>query len=308
MVRYLESNGYNVSYSTGIDTDRRGAELLEHKVFLSVGHDEYWSGPQRANVEAARDAGVNLAFFSGNEVFWKTRWENSIDGSGTPYRTLVSYKETHANAKIDPLPNTWTGTWRDPRFSPPADGGRPENALTGTMFTINCCAVNMVVGPGGRTHALLAQHPGRHPRDQRHHDHRQQRHRLRVGRGPSTTASGHPALFRLSQTTASGDKLQDYGSSYAPGFRHPRDDPLPARQRRAGLRRGHHPVALGARQQPRPRVGAADTAAQQATVNLFADMGVQPSTLRSGPRGRHRLHRHDRAHVDDHLPGGRRPP
>ena len=65
---------------------------------MSVGHDEYWSGQQRANVEAARDAGVNLAFFSGNEIFWKTRWENSIDGSGTPYRTLVSYKETHANA------------------------------------------------------------------------------------------------------------------------------------------------------------------------------------------------------------------
>ena len=35
-----------------------GAEILEHKVFLSVGHDEYWSGGQRANVEAARDAGV----------------------------------------------------------------------------------------------------------------------------------------------------------------------------------------------------------------------------------------------------------
>ncbi len=44
------------------------------------------------------------AFLSGNEVFWKTRWENSIDASGTPYRTLVCYKETHANAKIDPLP------------------------------------------------------------------------------------------------------------------------------------------------------------------------------------------------------------
>ncbi len=29
-----------------------------------------------------RDAGVNLAFFSGNEVFWKTRRESSIDGSG----------------------------------------------------------------------------------------------------------------------------------------------------------------------------------------------------------------------------------
>ncbi len=83
MVRWLEANGYNVSYSTGVDSDRRGAEIREHKVFLSVGHDEYWSGDQRTNVEAARNAGVHLAFFSGNEVFWKTRWENSIAGGAT---------------------------------------------------------------------------------------------------------------------------------------------------------------------------------------------------------------------------------
>src|SRR6202521_1592568 len=31
----------------------------------------------------------------------------------------------------------WTGTWRDPRFSPPADGGRPENGVTGTIWTVN---------------------------------------------------------------------------------------------------------------------------------------------------------------------------
>ena len=54
MIRFLERNGYDVSYTTGIDTARRGAELLEHKVFLSVGHDEYWAGQQRTNVEAAR--------------------------------------------------------------------------------------------------------------------------------------------------------------------------------------------------------------------------------------------------------------
>ena len=48
----------------------------------------------------------------------------------------MCYKETHDDAKIDPNP-AWTGTWRDPRFSPPADGGRPENALTGTIFTVN---------------------------------------------------------------------------------------------------------------------------------------------------------------------------
>src|SRR5207248_7310208 len=120
------------------DSARYGSLILNHKVFMSVGHDEYWSGPQRANVEAARDAGVNLAFFSGNEVFWKTRWQASIDSSATSFRTLVCYKESKDNAPTDPLDAaptwTWTGTWRDNRFSPPADGGRPENAMSGTGY------------------------------------------------------------------------------------------------------------------------------------------------------------------------------
>ena len=120
MIRFLERNGYDVSYTTGLDVARPAALLTNHKVFISSGHDEYWSGTQRANVEAARDAGVNLAFFSGNEMFWKTRSEPSADGTNTANRTLVSYKDTHFTAA--PGPVEWTGTWRDPRFSPPADG------------------------------------------------------------------------------------------------------------------------------------------------------------------------------------------
>jgi hypothetical protein len=147
MVRWLESNGYDVSYFAGVDSDRFGSLITQHKVFLSVGHDEYWSGNQRTKVQSALAAGVNLAFFSGNEAFWKVRWENSIDGSGTPYRTLVCYKETHANAKLDPQdPPTWTGTWRDPRFSPTAAGGRPENALTGTLW-VNGASFNAIQIP-----------------------------------------------------------------------------------------------------------------------------------------------------------------
>ncbi len=138
MVQWLESNGYDVSYSTGIDTARFGNLIKNHKIFMDSGHDEYVSGPARTSIEAARDAGVNLAFFSGNEIFWKTRMANSIDSSNTPNRSLICYKETLAFAKLDPLdPPTWTGTWRDPSFSPPGDGGRPENALTGTLFLIN---------------------------------------------------------------------------------------------------------------------------------------------------------------------------
>jgi hypothetical protein len=55
---------------------------------------------QRANVESARNAGVHPHFSAAMRCFGRAL-ESSIDGSGTPYRTLV-YKETHANAKIDP--------------------------------------------------------------------------------------------------------------------------------------------------------------------------------------------------------------
>jgi methionine-rich copper-binding protein CopC len=138
MVRWLEANGYDVSYFTNVDADRSGSLIQNHQVYVTTGHDEYWSGNQMANVMAARDAGVNLIFTSGNDAFWKTYYSPSIDGSSTAYRTLVCYKETHQNAITDPNnPNIWTGTWMDPRFSPPADGGRPQNQLTGTLFTVN---------------------------------------------------------------------------------------------------------------------------------------------------------------------------
>ena len=50
MVRWLERNGYNVSYFTGLDAARNGNLIAQHKIYMSVGHDEYWSGQRRANV------------------------------------------------------------------------------------------------------------------------------------------------------------------------------------------------------------------------------------------------------------------
>ena len=66
MLQWLEREGYDVSYATNVDVDDDPNLLLSHKAFLSVGHDEYWSWQMRDNVERARDAGVNLGFFSGN--------------------------------------------------------------------------------------------------------------------------------------------------------------------------------------------------------------------------------------------------
>ena len=81
LIRWLEKSGYDVSYQSGIDTDLGSfIDLLKHKVFISSGHDEYWSRKQRRNVELARDHGLNLMFLSGNEVFWKIRFESSPVG------------------------------------------------------------------------------------------------------------------------------------------------------------------------------------------------------------------------------------
>ena len=166
MIRFLEENGYDVSYTSGLDVSQPGyaSTIEQHKIFLTAGHDEYWTGQQRANVTAARDAGVNMAFFTGNEVFWKTRLEPSIDGSNTPNRTLVTYKETHYDAPVDPQdPPTWTGTWMDPRFSPPGDGGtaaeRADRAVVRRQRWYH-----RHPGAGGLQQApVLAQYPGGQP-------------------------------------------------------------------------------------------------------------------------------------------------
>jgi len=52
--------------------DRNGALITQHKIFMSVAHDEYWFGGQRANVEAAGTV-CESAFFSGNNLL-QTRW------------------------------------------------------------------------------------------------------------------------------------------------------------------------------------------------------------------------------------------
>ena len=173
MVRWLEANGYNVSYFSGVDADRYGSRdatrlikpngIQGHKVFLSVGHDDNWSAGQRQNVEAARQAGVHLAFFSGNEVFWKTRWEASIDGTATAHRTLVAYKDTHGDA-TDPVART--GTWRDPLKRRRTSRERADrHDLHGQLLR-----GERVVHQGARGRwqdALLAQHFDRHSRPRR---------------------------------------------------------------------------------------------------------------------------------------------
>lgn len=87
MLRWLEHEGYDVTYITDVDTHEDVGRLLRGKAYLSVGHDEYWSVEMRANIIQARDAGVSLGFFGGNYMYWPTMF--LPDSNGTPNRTLA---------------------------------------------------------------------------------------------------------------------------------------------------------------------------------------------------------------------------
>jgi len=77
---WMEKEGYDVTYISNLDTHTDPKGLLRGKGFLSVGHDEYWSLDMYRNVAAARDAGVHLAFLSGNSVSGKILFKPGADG------------------------------------------------------------------------------------------------------------------------------------------------------------------------------------------------------------------------------------
>jgi len=118
LVRFLERGGWEVSYATDEDVDANPSILLDHSLDMSAGHDEYWSKAMRDGWEAARDAGVNLAFMGANDGYWQVRYE---DGG----RTLVGYKYTP-----DPYPDPTQQTAQFRSLQTP----RPECQLMGVEF------------------------------------------------------------------------------------------------------------------------------------------------------------------------------
>lgn len=123
-IRWMERSGYDVTYSTDLDAHTDGGRLLNYRGFISGGHDEYWSKEMYDSLLAARDAGVNIAFFTADSVYTQVRFEPS--SSGAPNRVMVCYRE----AALDPItdPARKTVNWRDEPVN------RPEQALIGVQY------------------------------------------------------------------------------------------------------------------------------------------------------------------------------
>lgn len=266
MIRWLERNGYDVSYTTDVDMDRSSSIITptQHKVLLSVGHDEYWSATERAKFETARSNGVHLAFFSGNEVYWKTRWEDN-------HRTLVCYKEgtqgeNVCGTKCDPLATTWTGLWRDGCDFPSADGCNPENSLSGQISWEDTSGAIQV------TDAYK---------------------NLRFWRNTDVALLSNGQTMTLSSNTIGyeWDSESDNGK-YPPGRIQLSNTLLGGKVHKLSLyRHQNNSLVFGAGtvqwswgldgNHDRGE-SVEDANMQQATINLFVDMGVLPATIQVG--------------------------
>jgi hypothetical protein len=106
-VRFLEREGYDVSYATDVDVDRSPGILLNHRLAISIGHDEYWSSGQRDAWDRALGHSTNIAALGANAAYWQVNYESS-------HRTVARINQFRA---LDP--------------------GRPECRLFGVMYAYN---------------------------------------------------------------------------------------------------------------------------------------------------------------------------
>ena len=140
VVKLAEYMGLPLAYVTSMDIAADPHLLDGASALISLGHDEYWSPSERANVTAARDAGVNLAFLGANALFRRTRLEATALGRD---RLVVCYKTSYPD---DPMygkdASLVTSDWRS---APSPD---PESSLIGTLYeSYPATAAYRVVSP-----------------------------------------------------------------------------------------------------------------------------------------------------------------
>ena len=121
-VAWAEREGFVIDVAVSQDLERHPEVLDGHRLFLSVGHDEYWSWGMRDAVEGFLADGGNAAFFSGNTCWWQVRLE---DGAMTCFK----YRADEDPVLGSPDERFLTGAWPDRRI------GRPEAPMTGLSFS-----------------------------------------------------------------------------------------------------------------------------------------------------------------------------
>lgn len=138
IIRFLDQFGYDVGYVTDVDIDRDPSLLRRTRLVVFGAHSEYWTKRMRTGAEAARDAGVNLAFLGGNSVYWQTRY---VDARR---RALWQWR----SATLDPMqdPTLETVRWRD----------APVNLHECQLLGVQWQGGDNTTGPGPRPYTVVA--------------------------------------------------------------------------------------------------------------------------------------------------------
>ncbi|MBP1992744.1 N,N-dimethylformamidase beta subunit family domain-containing protein [Paenibacillus eucommiae] len=88
---WLESEGYEVTYCSNLDLHSDPDLIKNSKVFISAGHDEYWTDNMYKNASAALEAGVSLLFLSGNAMYHEIIPYQDQEGE-IPFRSFARKK------------------------------------------------------------------------------------------------------------------------------------------------------------------------------------------------------------------------
>jgi SAM-dependent methyltransferase len=119
LLRFLEREGFDVAYTTDVDTHREPWSVVGHRLLMTSGHDEYWTTEMRDVFDAALEDRTSIACMGANTCYWQIRFE---DGE----RTMVEYRRRAA----DPEPDLALKTERFRDLDPP----RPECLLFGIQY------------------------------------------------------------------------------------------------------------------------------------------------------------------------------
>ena len=119
LTRFLEREGFDVAYTTDVDTHREPWTMIGHRLLMLSGHDEYWTTEMVDALEDALEMGANLACMGANAIYWQARYEDRE-------RTLVEYRSEHRDPESDATRKTIR--FRDLRCP------RPECRLLGVQY------------------------------------------------------------------------------------------------------------------------------------------------------------------------------
>ena len=279
MVRWLERNGYDVSYFTGVDADRRGAEILNHKAFLSVGHDEYWSGgsgptSRRRGPPASTSRSSAATRSSGRPAGspastarapTTARWSPTRRPTPTPRSTRSDLDGNLARPALQSRRPTAAGRERAQRHD--LHGQRGTSAIKvpaadGKLrFWRNTSVASLAPG---QTATLADRHP-----------------RLRVGRGPRQRLPPRRAVDLSRPPATASQRAPGLRLELRPGHRDAQPDPVPRIRAARWFRRRHRQWSWGLD-------GDHDRGASRRTAHAAGH---------GQPAGRH-------GHPAGHAPGG----